>query len=149
MKKWLFLLQVSSQCCLFGLYIKTCFQDTRLVIEKFKSGFSPPGDIPFEDLNHDDTSGNNGPSARNGGGGTERDDADSRSINGSMASMPIPQKKSLIGTITGNVRKRSGLRGLFAASKVRQCPTCSFKENSQVKEQPSTVDPGFRKISFK
>jgi len=92
-------------------------EDTRLVIEKFKSGFSPPGDIPFEDLNHDDTSGNNGPSARNGGGGTERDDADSRSINGSMASMPIPQKKSLIGTITGNVRKRSGLRGLFAASK--------------------------------
>ena len=100
------------------------------MIEKFKSGFSPPGDIPFEDLNHDDTSGNNGPSARNGGGGTERDDADSRSINGSMASMPIPQKKSLIGTITGNVRKRSGLRGLFAASKVRQLsPTCSFKEN--------------------
>ena len=117
------------------------------MIEKFKSGFSPPGDIPFEDLNHDDTSGNNGPSARNGGG-TERDDADSRSINGSMASMPIPQKKSLIGTITGNVRKRSGLRGLFAASKVRQRPTCSFNENSQVKEQSSTLDPGFREISF-
>lgn len=25
-------------------------QDSALVIEKFKSGFLPPGDIPFEDL---------------------------------------------------------------------------------------------------
>ena len=116
------------------LVFKTYFQDTRLAIEKFKSGFSPPGDIPFEDLNHDDTAGNNGPSARNGGG-TERDDADSRSINGSMASMPIPQKKSLIGTITGNVRKRSGLRGLFAASKVRQSVLVQRRESKQNQSQ--------------
>ena len=26
------------------------FQDTRLVVEKYKSGFQPPGDIPFDDL---------------------------------------------------------------------------------------------------
>ena len=32
------------------LYILTPFQDSALVIEKFKSGFLPPGDIPFEDL---------------------------------------------------------------------------------------------------
>jgi hypothetical protein len=25
-------------------------EDSRLAVEKFKSGFSPPGDIPFEDL---------------------------------------------------------------------------------------------------
>ena len=25
-------------------------QDTRLVVEKYKSGFQPPGDIPFDDL---------------------------------------------------------------------------------------------------
>ena len=119
------------------------------MIEKFKSGFSPPGDIPFEDLNHDDTSGNNGPSARNGGGGTERDDADSRSINGSMASMPIPQKKSLIGTITGNVRKRSGLRGLFAASKVRQRPNMLIqRKESRLKSNQVEWILGLEKISF-
>ena len=32
------------------IYILTPFQDSALVIEKFKSGFLPPGDIPFEDL---------------------------------------------------------------------------------------------------
>ena len=30
------------------------FQDSRIVIEKFKSGFSAPGDIPFEDLSSAD-----------------------------------------------------------------------------------------------
>ena len=29
-------------------------QDSRIVIEKFKSGFSAPGDIPFEDLSSAD-----------------------------------------------------------------------------------------------
>lgn len=29
-----------------------CFQDTRLVVEKYKSGFQPPGDIPFDDLSN-------------------------------------------------------------------------------------------------
>lgn len=73
------------------------------MIEKFKSGFSPPGDVPFEDLSS----------------------ADSTSVNGSMSSMqqsinPILEKKtSIIGTITGGrIRKRSGLLGLFGTSKV-------------------------------
>ena len=80
------------------------FQDSRVVIEKFKSGFSPPSDIPFEDLSNGDTT----------------------SVNGSMSSMhqsinPILEKKtSLIGTITGGrIRKRSGLLGLFSNSKVQ------------------------------
>lgn len=73
------------------------------MIEKYKSGFSPPGDVPFEDLSS----------------------TDSTSVNGSMTSMqqsinPILEKKtSLIGTITGGrIRKRSGLLGLFTTSKV-------------------------------
>ena len=73
------------------------------MIEKYKSGFSPPGDMPFEDLST----------------------ADSTSVNGSMSSMqqsinPILEKKtSLIGTITGGrIRKRSGLLGLFSNAKV-------------------------------
>jgi len=77
-------------------------EDSRVVIEKFKSGFSPPGDIPFEDLST----------------------IDSTSVNGSMTSMqqsinPILEKKSsIIGTITGGrIRKRSGLLGLFTSSK--------------------------------
>jgi len=41
-------------------------EDSRIVIEKFKSGFSAPGDIPFEDLSS----------------------ADNASVNGSMSSMP-------------------------------------------------------------
>ena len=78
-------------------------EDSKIVIEKFKSGFQPPNDIPFEDLSS----------------------ADSTSVNGSMSSMqqsinPILEKKtSLIGTITGGrIRKRSGLLGLFSNSKV-------------------------------
>jgi len=77
-------------------------EDSRIVIEKYKSGFSPPGDMPFEDLST----------------------ADSTSVNGSMSSMqqsinPILEKKtSLIGTITGGrIRKRSGLLGLFSNAK--------------------------------
>lgn len=77
-------------------------EDTKVVIEKFKSGFSPPGDIPFEDLSSNDTT----------------------SINGSMSSMqqsinPILEKKtSLLGTITGGrIRKRSGILGLFSNAK--------------------------------
>merc|ERR1712241_439878 len=77
-----------------------------IVIEKFKSGFSPPGDVPFEDLSS----------------------ADSASVNGSMSSMqpqsinvhPVleSKKSSIIGTITGGrIRKRSGLLGLFSNSK--------------------------------
>ena len=74
------------------------------MIEKFKSGFSPPGDVPFEDLSS----------------------TDSASVNGSMSSMPqsinhpvMEKKTSIIGTITGGrIRKRSGLLGLFSNSKV-------------------------------
>lgn len=78
-------------------------EDSRIVIEKYKSGFSAPGDIPFEDLSS----------------------ADNASVNGSMSSMPqsinhpvMEKKTSIIGTITGGrIRKRSGLLGLFSNSK--------------------------------
>merc|ERR1712156_1234919 len=83
-------------------------EDTRIVIEKFKSGFSPPGDVPFEDLSSTDTA----------------------SVNGSMSSMPqsinhpvMEKKTSIIGTITGGrIRKRSGLLGLFSNSKAPSSP---------------------------
>lgn len=90
-------------------------EDTRLIVEKFKSGFSPPGDIPFKDLSHN-------PEERGGGGADA--DADNQSIKGSLVSVQvegITKKPTLLGTITGTRafggRKRSGIMGLFHASK--------------------------------
>ena len=87
-----------------------------MIVEKFKSGFSPPGDIPFKDLSHN-------PEERGGGGADA--DADNQSIKGSLVSVQvegITEKKTLLGTITGTRafggRKRSGIMGLFHASKV-------------------------------
>ena len=70
------------------------------MIEKYKSGFMPPGDIPFEDLST----------------------ADSGSGNSSTTtpqSTPSEKKTSILGTITGGkIKKRSGLLGIFGQNKV-------------------------------
>ena len=83
------------------------------MVERYKSGFQPPADIPFDDLSASgSTSG-----------------SDSASVNGSMTSIGGPhgintpgsvEKKTILGTITGGrVKKRSGLLGLFRDNKVR------------------------------
>jgi len=78
-------------------------EDSRLVVERYKSGFSPPSDLPFEDLSQH---------------------GENASVNGSTCSIQtsLPgsaEKKTILGTITGGrVKKRSGLLGLFANSKV-------------------------------
>lgn len=86
-----------------GLLNVCLLQDSKLVVERFKSGFSPPSDIPFEDLS----------------------DAETVSVNGSMNSIQgtsavgSAEKKTILGTITGGrVKKRSGLLGLFSNNKV-------------------------------
>jgi len=97
-------------------------EDTRIVIEKFKSGFSPPSDVPFEDLSS----------------------ADSASVNGSMSSMPqsinhpiMEKKTSIIGTITGGrIRKRSGLLGLFSNSKATSSPYGGDHKKDDFSELP-------------
>ena len=67
-------------------------EDSQLVIEKFKSGFFPPSDIPFEDL--------------------------SNSENQSVNNASINDKKTILGTITGGkIMKRSGILGLFGQNK--------------------------------
>lgn len=67
-----------------------------MVIEKYKSGFLPPGDIPFEDLST----------------------VDSGSALGTPAT-PAEKKTSILGTITGGkIKKRSGLLGIFGQTKV-------------------------------
>jgi hypothetical protein len=90
------------------------FQDSSLVIERYKSGFSQPLEIPFEDLsNSDATSSVNGSThSISGVPGTP-----GGMMPGSM------EKKTILGTITGGrVKKRSGLLGLFGNNKVSK--TC-------------------------
>ena len=87
-------------------------QDSLLVVERYKSGFQPPNDIPFDDLSV------SGPGSSSG--------SDSASVNGSMTSIGhgpntpgSVEKKTILGTITGGrVKKRSGLLGLFRDNKV-------------------------------
>jgi hypothetical protein len=69
-------------------------EDSQLVIEKYKSGFLPPNDIPFEDLSN----------------------SEHHSVNSSINN--INDKKSILGTITGvKMKKRSGILGLFGQNK--------------------------------
>ena len=79
------------------------------MIERYKSGFSQPTEIPFEDLSNSDTT-----SSVNGS---------MHSISGVPGTPGVPgsaEKKTILGTITGGrVKKRSGLLGLFTNNKVR------------------------------
>ena len=79
------------------------------MVERYKSGFSQPTDIPFEDLSNSDTT-----SSVNGS---------MHSISGVPGTPGVPgstEKKTILGTITGGrVKKRSGLLGLFTNNKVR------------------------------
>ena len=75
-------------------------QDSFLVIEKYKSGFLPPGDIPFEDLS----------TAESGSG---------LGSTTTPQNTPSEKKNSILGTITGGkIKKRSGLLGIFGQNKV-------------------------------
>lgn len=71
-------------------------EDSQLVIEKFKSGFFPPSDIPFEDLSN----------------------SENQSVNNGSINTSISDKKTILGTITGGkIKKRSGILGLFGQNK--------------------------------
>ena len=75
-----------------------------LVIEKYKSGFLPPGDIPFEDLSTVE---------RGSGVGSTT----------TPQNTPSEKKTSILGTITGGItggkiKKRSDLLGIFGQKKV-------------------------------
>ena len=105
-------------------HLSLCLQDSALVIEKFKSGFLPPGDIPFEDLSSlDNMSGAAGvinwyfcPCGTN----IFTIKFHLGSINpGTPQGTPSEKKTSILGTITGGkIKKRSGLLGIFGQNKV-------------------------------
>lgn len=76
-------------------------KDTLLVIERYKSGFQPPGDFPFEDLSVAKTYDSN-----------------------SQLSQPVMQPihnhhLTVKGTVSGSkIKKRVGLFGIFSSNKV-------------------------------
>ncbi|XP_076346744.1 formin-binding protein 1-like isoform X3 [Tachypleus tridentatus] len=90
-------------------------QDSRLVIERFKSGFSPPEDYPFEDLSN----------IKNSEGNT------------SLHSVPSFKAETIKGTITaGKLKKRGGIFGIFSSNK---------HHIDETKEDYSDLPPNQRK----
>lgn len=78
-------------------------EDTLLVIERYKSGFQPPGDFPFEDLSVAKT-------------------YDSNSQLSQPAMQPIHNHLTVKGTVSGGkIKKRVGLFGIFSSNKVNIC----------------------------
>lgn len=72
-------------------------QDTQLVIERYKSGFVPPEDFPFEE--------------QRGVGADTTDAAPHHHLNHLTAAR---------GTVSGNrIKKRGGLLSIFSSNKVR------------------------------
>lgn len=81
-------------------------EDTMLVIERYKSGFQPPGDFPFEDLSV----------AKN---------YDSNSQLAQPVMQPIHNHLTVKGTVSGGkIKKRVGLFGIFGSNKVDTYPYC-------------------------
>jgi hypothetical protein len=76
-------------------------EDTFLVIERYKSGFQPPGDFPFEDLS-----------------AAKMLDSNSRFPQPAM--QPIHNHLTVKGTVSGmKTKKRVGIFGIFSSNKVR------------------------------
>lgn len=113
-----------SQCYelmkLFTIYVTPTFfpiewQDCRMVVERYKSGFFPPEDIPFEDLSNMRSGSVGSDSSSNGGS------LGSGAINSTISSSSHTGLKSETksGTMSGiKLKKRAGLFGIFNAGKV-------------------------------
>lgn len=85
--------------------------DSLLVIEKYKTGFAPPEDIPFEDL------------AKGGGS----DSGSSPSINSIQVSKSRDGGYTVKGTVTGkSMKKRAGIFNLFTSRGVSAVFLCCF-----------------------
>ncbi|XP_076342753.1 formin-binding protein 1 homolog isoform X9 [Tachypleus tridentatus] len=97
-------------------------QDSRLVIEKFKSGFSPPVDYPFEDLSN----------FKNGEGNT------------GLHPVPSFKTETIKGTITaGKLKKRSGIFGIFSSNKHHIDDTkdyCDLPPNQRKKKLTQKIE---------
>ncbi|CAH1401186.1 unnamed protein product [Nezara viridula] len=97
-------------------------EDSLLVIERYKSGFEPPGDIPFEDLNRVD--GNHHPMA----------------INPIPIAIVKPEPITVKGTMSASkLKKRGVLFGIFSSNKN------NLSGNGDYKEDYSDLPPNQRK----
>lgn len=74
-----------------------------MVVERFKSGFIPPEDIPFEDLSAI-KNGEAPPVQQNGYGNSLKPESQSLTYKGTMSA--------------GKSKKRTGLFGIFGTAKV-------------------------------
>ncbi|XP_043487964.1 formin-binding protein 1-like isoform X2 [Polistes fuscatus] len=106
-------------------------EDTLLVIERYKSGFQPPGDFPFEDLSVAKT-------------------YDSNSQLSQPAMQPIHNHLTVKGTVSGGkIKKRVGLFGIFSSNKLIE--VCIALKNNVpgygdgAKEDCSDLPPNQRK----
>ncbi|XP_047367195.1 formin-binding protein 1-like isoform X6 [Vespa velutina] len=107
-------------------------EDTLLVIERYKSGFQPPGDFPFEDLSVAKT-------------------YDSNSQLSQPAMQPIHNHLTVKGTVSGGkIKKRVGLFGIFSSNKKLIEVCIALKNNvpgygDGAKEDCSDLPPNQRK----
>ena len=69
-------------------------QDSKLFISRYKTGFYPPNDVPFEDLSNTGAS------------------------QGNSNSLKVDAGPRTIGTTSSRNKKRQGLLGIFGAQKV-------------------------------
>ncbi|XP_043476982.1 formin-binding protein 1-like isoform X1 [Leptopilina heterotoma] len=106
--------------------------DMLLVIERYKSGFQPPGDFPFEDLSV----------AKN---------YDSNSQLSQPVMQPIHNHLTVKGTVSGGkIKKRVGIFNIFSSNKKLIEVCISLKNNvpgygDGVKEDCSDLPPNQRK----
>ncbi|XP_031778638.1 formin-binding protein 1-like isoform X2 [Nasonia vitripennis] len=106
-------------------------EDTMLVIERYKSGFQPPGDFPFEDLS-----------------AVKMLDSNSRLAQPAM--QPIHNHLTVKGTVSGGkIKKRVGIFGIFSSNKLIE--VCIALKNNVpgygdgAKEDFSDLPPNQRK----
>lgn len=87
---------------MIDVFVFSDWQDIKLVVEKYKSGFFPPGDIPFEDLSN---------------GNIEENSSHSTNQHTPKAQ----RSETMKGTQSSKTKKRTGLFGLFSGgSKVSE-----------------------------
>uniref|UniRef100_A0A6A7FWD8 Formin-binding protein 1-like isoform X4 n=3 Tax=Hirondellea gigas TaxID=1518452 RepID=A0A6A7FWD8_9CRUS len=108
--------------------------DSEAVIEKYKSGFDPPADVPFDDLSC---------SKQNGGGGGSDSGGDSNSLPGhhnhtstpTGHGYPAHRSDTVKGTLSANrFRKRANLfTGIFGSNKHNNS---SFLDKEDFNELP-------------
>lgn len=91
-------------------------KDSQLVIERYKSGFLPPEDLPFEDLSTIRSGSVGSDSSSNGGGGSSSTITSTVGI--SLGGVMKTEIRS--GTLSAiKLKKRTGIFSLFNAGKVR------------------------------